>query len=64
MRFPASSPKLYLLTRDRVPSREFAHLRVTNVPVVFLLVMSALTVETRGSQPKRYPDRQGSKPGF
>ena len=64
MRFPASSPKLYLLTMDRVSSCKLAHLRVINVPAVFLLVKSALTAEARGSQPEHYPDRQGSKTGF
>jgi len=64
MRFPVSSPKLYLLTRDRLLSCKFARLRVINVLAVFLLVISALTVEARGNQCEHYPDRQGSKTGF
>lgn len=60
MRSPASSPKLYLLTRDRVLSCELVCLRVINVPAGFLLVMCALTAEARGY----YPHSPGSKTGF
>lgn len=45
MRFPVSSPKLYILTRDRVSSCKLACLGVIDVHAAFLLVMSALTME-------------------